>query len=233
MTQTTPTALITGASRGLGAALATALPERGWHLILTARGAQALAQTAQRLPGTYQLLPGDVTDPAHRADLARAVQTLGRLDALFLNASHLGPSPQPALTAYPESALARVFDVNVLAPLATVAALEPWIPEGGCVFGISSDAAREAYPGWGGYGASKAALDHALAILGAERPDWRVLTVDPGDMRTQMHAEAFPGQDLSHLPLPEASVPGLLRLLTTPNLASGRYHARDAQEAAS
>lgn len=226
-TQTTRTALITGASRGLGLALARALAARGWTLILDARGEEALDVTRQELARQTQItaIAGDVTDPRHRAALAATVHRSGGLDALINNASTLGPSPLPPLLDYPLDALAAVFQTNTIAPLALVQALRADLKPGARVINVSSDAGVEAYEGWGGYGASKAALERLSAVLAVENADLRVYWVDPGDMRTQMQQEAFPGEDISDRPLPEESVPGFLALLDG-DLPSGRYAAR-------
>ncbi len=220
-----PTAIITGSSRGLGLALARALADRGWDLVLDARGADALARVADELcPHTaVSAIAGDVGDDWHRRALVAAAGT--RIDLLVNNASHLGPSPQPELSDYPLAELKRVYDINVLAPLALIQLALPLIPAGGTILNITSDAAVEPYEGWGGYGSSKAALDQLTAILAAERPDLRVYAADPGDMRTQMHQDAFPGEDISDRPPPEESVPGLLELIGG-TLTSGRYRAR-------
>jgi len=222
-----PIALITGASRGLGLALARQLAAQGWQFILDARGGDALEKARQELSAQTQVIaiPGDVADPLHRQLLASAVEELGGLDALVNNASLLGPSPQPTLIDYPLETLAKVYSVNVFAPLALVQALHPQLKAGAVVINLSSDAGVEPYPGWGGYGSSKAALEQLSAILAAENPQWRVYWVDPGDMRTQMHQEAYPGEDISDRPLPETSVPGLVALLRG-DLPSGRYKAR-------
>jgi NAD(P)-dependent dehydrogenase (short-subunit alcohol dehydrogenase family) len=216
-----PLAVITGASRGLGRALARALHDEGWSLVLDARAGAALQAAAP--PGATTVV-GDVTDPAHRTALAAAVAEHGHLDLLVNNASHLGPSPQPALADYPLEELRRVYEVDVLAPLALTQALLPYLT--GAVVNVSSDAAVEAYEGWGGYGSAKAALDHATAVLARELPDLRVYAFDPGDMRTQLHQEAFPGEDISDRPLPESVVPAFFALLQQP---SGRYRAADLQ----
>jgi NAD(P)-dependent dehydrogenase (short-subunit alcohol dehydrogenase family) len=221
-----PTALITGASKGLGRALARALAARGWRLVLDARTASALDSAAAELPAAV-VVAGDVTDPVHREALAAAVDTLGRLDLLVNNASDLGPSPLPGLARYPLDALRTVYETDVVAPLALTQLLLPQLrAAGGTVVNISSDAAIEAYPGWGGYGSAKAALDHLGAVLAAEEPDVRVYAVDPGDMRTDMHQAAFPGEDISDRPEPESVVPAVLRLLDA-RPASGRYRAAE------
>ncbi|MGY1812694.1 SDR family NAD(P)-dependent oxidoreductase [Blastococcus sp. SYSU D00820] len=223
----TPTALVTGASRGLGRALATALNGRGWRLVVDGRDPARLAAAVAALPfpDLVTAVPGDVADPAHRAALAAAVP--GRLDALVNNASELGPSPLPPLADLPPAALERLLLVNTVAPLALVQAVLPALRRaGGRVLDISSDAAAEAYPGWGGYGASKAALDLLSAVLGQEEPELRVYAVDPGDMRTDMHQAAFPGEDIGDRPAPDTVVPALLRLLEE-DLPGGRYRAAD------
>jgi NAD(P)-dependent dehydrogenase (short-subunit alcohol dehydrogenase family) len=218
-----PIAIITGASRGLGLALGRALAADGWRLVVDARGAGALAQAARDL-GDVAAIPGDVTDPAHRQALVDAAGP--RIDLLVNNASLLGPSPQPALAAYPLDVLRRVYEADVVAPLALAQLAIPRMPDGAAILNITSDAAVEPYEGWGGYGSAKAALDQVTAILGAEHPALRVYAADPGDMRTQMHQEAFPGEDISDRPLPEESVPGLMGLISGA-LPSGRYRAHD------
>ena len=224
---TTRTALITGASRGLGLALARALAEQGWNLVIDARGAEALEAARLALANQTRVIaiPGDVTNARHRNALAEAARELGGLDALVNNASFLGPSPQPALLDYPLEVLERVYRTNVIAPLALIQALRDELKPGACIMNITSDAGVEAYAGWGGYGSSKAALEQLSNILAAENLSLRIYWVDPGDMRTQMHQEAYPGEDISDRPLPEVSVPGLLELLTGTRL-SGRYAAR-------
>lgn len=221
------TALITGASRGLGLALARALAAHGWQLIIDARGAEALKVAANELAEWTEVtaIAGDVGDPAHRQALAVAARAAGGLDAVVNNASILGPSPQPSLLEYPMAVLADIYRVNVLAPLALVQALQSSLRPDARIINVTSDAGVEAYPGWGGYGSSKAALEQLSAILAAENPEWRVYWVDPGDMRTQMHQEAFPGEDISDRPLPDVSVPGFITLLEG-NVPSGRYQAR-------
>jgi NAD(P)-dependent dehydrogenase (short-subunit alcohol dehydrogenase family) len=221
-----PIALITGASRGLGRAAAHALARRGWSLIVDARRADDLADAMRGLADVVAV-PGDVTDPGHRADLVAAVGRAGGLDVLVNNASRLGPSPQPMLRDYPLGELARVYDTNVIAPLALIQLLTaPLAAAAGTIVNVSSDAAVEAYPGWGGYGSSKAALDQLTAVLAAEEPSLRCYAFDPGDMRTDMHQQAFPGEDISDRPEPETVIPALLRLIGE-RPPSGRYRASD------
>jgi len=222
-------ALITGSSRGLGRALARTLAARGWTLVLDARGSPDLDGVARELAGWTRVVAvaGDVADPEHRAALAAAVDGLGDLDLLVNNASALGPSPMPALADFPLAELARVYEVNVLAPLGLIQLLLPALTRaGGRIVDVSSDAAVEPYPGWGGYGSAKAALDQLTAVLGAERPDLKVYGFDPGDMRTDLHQQAFPGEDISDRPEPETVVPALLRLVDG-DLPSGRYRVAD------
>jgi NAD(P)-dependent dehydrogenase (short-subunit alcohol dehydrogenase family) len=226
--QSRPLALVTGASRGLGRALAHGLADNGWGLILDARTPADLASAAADIgEAVVVAIPGDVADPGHRADLNKTVAQQGGLDLLVANASTLGPSPQPALADYPLDELRRVYEVNVLAPLALAQLLIPALAaRRGTILNITSDASVEPYEGWGGYGSSKAALDQLTAILGAEQPSLRVYAVDPGDMRTQMHQDAFPGEDISDRPEPETVVPALLELLRT-RPKSGRLRASD------
>lgn len=220
-------ALITGASRGLGFALARELAKKGWKLIIDGRGVDALETARKELSQYSQItaVPGDVGDNQHRQALAEAARELGGLDAVINNASILGPSPQPELLGYPLDILEEVYRVNVIAPLAILQAVQDYLRPDARIINLTSDAGLEAYPNWGGYGSSKAALEHLSAILAAEKPSWKVYWVDPGDMRTQMQQEAFPGQDISDRPVPEASVPGLVALLEE-DLPSGRYLAR-------
>jgi NAD(P)-dependent dehydrogenase (short-subunit alcohol dehydrogenase family) len=217
-----PNAIITGASRGLGLALSRALAAQGWHLTIDARSAADLERAARELGRLTEVvaLAGDVADAGHRRALVEAAGS--PLHLLVNNASILGPSPQPPLADYPIDVLTDVYRVNVLAPLALTQLALPRMAPAATIVTISSDAAVEAYPGWGGYGSAKAALDHISATLAAEHPGLRVYAVDPGDMRTRLHQEAFPGEDISDRPLPEASVPGLLTLLSE-GPASGRY----------
>jgi NAD(P)-dependent dehydrogenase (short-subunit alcohol dehydrogenase family) len=221
-------ALVTGGSRGLGYALARALAQRGWWLILDARGARALEQVRAELSKSTRVLavPGDVADRMHHQGLLNAARTLGGIDLLVNNASILGPSPLPSLFDYPLDALEEVFRVNVLGPLGLIQDLRHELRNHARLINITSDAGVEAYPGWGGYGSSKAAFEQISAILAAENPSFRIYWVDPGDMRTQMHQDAYPGEDISDRPLPEESVPGLLALIEG-DYPSGRYKARD------
>ena len=224
---TTKTALITGASRGLGLALARRLAAEGWTLIIDARSAEDLEAARVELADLTHVvaIPGDVTDDEHRCSLAGAARELGDLDVLVNNAIILGPSPQPALLDYPLETLEEVYRANTLAPLALIQELRHDLKPGSRILNVTSDAAVEPYEGWGGYGSSKAALEQLSNILAAENPDLRVYRVDPGDMRTRMQQEAFPDEDISDRPLPEESVPGLVELLTG-DLPSGRYEAR-------
>jgi NAD(P)-dependent dehydrogenase (short-subunit alcohol dehydrogenase family) len=218
------TALITGASRGLGLALARSLAKEGWTLIIDARGAEALEEARVGLAELSRVIAisGDVADEEHRQALAEAARGTGGLDVLVNNASILGPIPQPPLLDYPLDVLEEVYRANTIAPLALIQAVRDELKSAARVLNITSDAAVEPYKGWGGYGSSKAALEQLSAILAAEKPSLRVYRVDPGDMRTQMHQEAFPGEDISDRPLPEESVPGLIELLMG-DLPSGRY----------
>ncbi|HSJ90328.1 MAG TPA: SDR family oxidoreductase [Anaerolineales bacterium] len=221
-------ALITGASRGLGLALARQLAQQGWGLIIDARGKKALEQAGLELATKTNVIAiaGDVTAQSHRKKLLKAAQGLGGLDLIVNNASLLGPSPQPQLLAYPLDVLEEVYRANVIAPLAIIQMLLPVLNPDACIINVTSDAAVEAYSGWGGYGSSKAALEHLSHTLAEENPSLRVYWVDPGDMRTQMQQEAFPDEDISDRPLPEESVPGLLALIEGKE-PSGRYRARE------
>jgi len=222
------TALITGASRGLGLALARGLAARGWNLILTARDPERLRLVRDELARITHVaaIPGDVIDPTHRDALAVLARGHAGLDAIINNAGMLGPSPQPALLDYPLEALVEVFLANVLAPLAVIQQLQDELKPGARIINVTSDAGVNAYPGWGGYGASKAALEQLSAVLAAENRDLRVYWVDPGDMRTDMHQAAYPGEDISDRPLPESKVPGFVAVLEG-DLPSGRYVASE------
>ncbi|MEA2187882.1 MAG: hypothetical protein QOK16_2893 [Solirubrobacteraceae bacterium] len=220
------TALITGASRGLGLALARALAQRSWRLVIDARTEAELEHARAQLAARTEVVAvaGDVADAWHRGLL---VEVAGeRIDLLVNNASALGASPLPPLAEYPIGVLEQVLRVNTIAPLALIQLALPHLSDGGRIVNITSDAAVEAYEGWGGYGASKAALEQLSAVLAAERPDLKVYAVDPGDMNTRMNQEANPGEDISGLPSPEQSVPGLL-VLVEGDLSSGRYRASE------
>jgi NAD(P)-dependent dehydrogenase (short-subunit alcohol dehydrogenase family) len=226
--QTSRVAVITGASMGLGLEVASALTARAWHVVVDARDGVRLAQAFESLPrGSHTLVPGDVADPRHRAQLTDAVAVHGRLDLLLNNASVLGPSPQPALADDPLDTLHQVFAVNTLAPLALFQLLLPTLRSSrAAVVNVSSDAAVEAYPGWGGYGSAKAALDQLTAVLAVEHPELSVYAFDPGDMATSLHQQAFPGQDISDRPPPALAAAALLALLDR-RPASGRYRGTD------
>jgi NAD(P)-dependent dehydrogenase (short-subunit alcohol dehydrogenase family) len=225
-----PVAIITGASRGFGRAVAQELGREGWKLVIDARGLDALRRIADELVAAgvdVVAVPGDVASADHRAAVVDAAASLGGLDLLVNNASVLGPSPQPTLDRYPLDVLEDVLRVNVLAPLGLIQRALPLLAaSSGTIVDVTSDAAVEGYEGWGGYGASKAALDQLGNVLAAEQPSLRVYRFDPGDMRTQMHQDAFPGEDISDRPEPETVVPALLRLLHE-RPASGRYRATD------
>jgi NAD(P)-dependent dehydrogenase (short-subunit alcohol dehydrogenase family) len=218
--------IVTGASRGLGLALTRTLVEREWRVVVDARGADALREAVSELRDVVAVA-GDVADPEHRLRLVAAAGE--RIDLLVNNASALGPSPLPTLADYPLPELSRVYEANVLAPLALVQLALPRLAPGAAIVNVTSDAAVEPYETWGGYGSSKAALEQLTAVLGAEHPELRVYAVDPGDMRTQMQQDAFPGEDISDRPPPEASVPGLLALIEG-SLPSGRYRAAELVE---
>lgn len=224
-----PVAIVTGASRGLGRATSVALAEKGWRLVIDARTDAPLRKTAEHLSTLTDVaaIPGDVTALDHRQALLALTRGYGRLDALINNASTLGPTPLPSLAAYSINALRNVLEVNTIAPLALIQETLPLLREtNGVIVNITSDAALEPYPGWGGYGSSKAALDQVSRILGSEEPEVGVYSFDPGDMNTQMHQDAFPGEDISDRPDPEDSVPSILRLLHE-RPPSGRYAVSD------
>lgn len=220
-------ALVTGASRGFGHAVALGLADLGWTLVLTARGAADLHRAAVEAGPGHAVLAGDVADPDHRLALAAAVREHGRLDLLLNNASTLGPSPLPRLADLAPSDLARVLQANVVAPHALTRLLLPDLRVArGVVVDVSSDAGVEDYEGWGAYGASKAALDRLAGVLAVEEPALRTYAFDPGDMRTDLHQAAYPGEDISDRPEPATVVPALLRLLDE-RPPSGRYRAAD------
>ena len=235
-----PTAIVTGASMGLGEALAHGLARAGWSLVVDAREGRALARVAAVLetevaPGAgVAAVPGDVSDPEHRAGLVAAAARLGGLELVVNNASSLGPSPLPPLTVYALDDLRAVLEVNLLAPLALIQAAAPLLAAAAQprVVNITSDASVEAYPGWGGYGASKAGLDQLGAVLAAEQPGWQVWSVDPGDLRTRMHQEAFPGEDISDRPEPASVVPAWLDLIAS-DRPSGRVRLSELVSAGS
>jgi NAD(P)-dependent dehydrogenase (short-subunit alcohol dehydrogenase family) len=219
-------AIVTGGSRGFGLATVRALTKRDWTVIVDGREPTALRDAMNGLPGAVAIA-GDVTDATHREELLSAARQIGRLDVLVNNASYLGPSPQPRLSDYAPGELMRVLETNVFAPLQLMQLADPLLAEStGTIVNVSSDAAVEAYAGWGGYGSSKAALDQITAVFAAERPSLSVYAFDPGDMRTEMHQQAFPGEDISDRPEPETVVPALLRLLDQ-RPVSGRYRAPD------
>ena len=221
-------AVVTGASRGLGLALTSALVADGWSVVVDARSGDDLVAATSDLPGPGRVtaIPGDVSDPQHRQRLVNAAAEQGQLRLIVNSASYLGPSPQPLLADYPLDTLRQVYEVNVVAPLALLQLLTPLMAkEGGVIINITSDAGVEGYAGWGGYGSSKAALEQMSRVLAAEQPQLRIYWVDPGDMNTRMQQEAFPGEDVSDRPPPEESVPGLLELAKGER-PSGRYQAR-------
>lgn len=217
-------ALVTGGSTGLGRALVLALAVEGWRIVTDARGADRLAELSSEGVVT---IPGDITDAEHRHELRSALQALGRLDLLVHNASTLGPTPLPTLATVTGDEVQRVWRTNVGAPLALTGELLPLLAASrGVLMTISSDAAVEHYPGWGLYGASKAALDHVTLTYAEENPELTAYAVDPGDMRTEMHQAAFPGEDIGDRPLPGTVPPRLLALLRA-HPPSGRYRAVD------
>lgn len=228
MTTTTPTALITGASKGFGLALAEALAQRGWKLIINARNASALLK-AQRLLEQFTdviAISGDVRDEIHLLQFAEKLeQNQWTLDLIVNNASTLGASPQPQLLGYQMDTIHQIFHTNVIAPLSLIQKIQSFLTPNATIINLSSDAAANVYENWGGYGASKAALDHFSLTMGKEYPNWKIFAFDPGDMRTQMHQEAFPGEDISDRPLPkEIAVPSALQLIYG-NHENGRYVA--------
>jgi NAD(P)-dependent dehydrogenase (short-subunit alcohol dehydrogenase family) len=228
---TRPLAVVTGASSGLGRELASELARRGWNLVIDARRPEPLEEVATELGAVTQViaLQGDVSDAVHRREIAAAAARLGPVALIVNNASTLGASPLPQLLDLPADVLAQTFDVNVVAPLAIIQELRPVLADRLVVVDVTSDAGAEPYETWGGYGSSKAALEHLSRVLAVEQPDWRVLVVDPGDMRTPMHQDAFPGEDISDRPPPSESVPGIIALIEG-DQPSGRYVARQVTE---
>lgn len=227
-TSTTRVAVVTGASQGLGLSLSKALREKGWRLVIDARRGDRLAAAVCELGGEPEVLgvAGDVAEPVHRDALVAAAARLGPVDLVVNNASTLGASPLPDLLDLDPVTFRRIFDVNVVAPFALLQELGGGLSPRATVLNITSDAGAEAYAGWGGYGASKAALEQASAVLALEAPELRVLVVDPGDMRTEMHAAAFPGEDISDRPEPATIVPALIALIEG-DRPSGRYVASE------
>jgi NAD(P)-dependent dehydrogenase (short-subunit alcohol dehydrogenase family) len=236
-TPLSPTAIVTGGSQGLGREIARRLVTAGWSIVIDARRADRLDSAHRELSSLASAqhstrvvaIAGDISDANHRTALVEAAQRLGDITLVVNNASTLGASPQPTLTTADAETLRRTYDVNVVAPIALTGLVGDTRREGNdalTVVNISSDAAVEAYPTWGGYGSSKAALDHAGRVMAAERPSWRVLSFDPGDMRTEMHADAFPGEDISDRPTPDAAADALFQLVTS-DRPSGRYSLAD------
>jgi NAD(P)-dependent dehydrogenase (short-subunit alcohol dehydrogenase family) len=224
-TQHSKVALVTGGSRGLGRALTAALAERGWLVVIDGRDATTLVATASELGAAVTAVVGDVADPVHRADLVRTADGLGTLTLVVNNAGSLGPSPLPVMADVALPAVRQVFEANVLAPLALVQDVIGILRRhGGTIVNVTSDAAVEGYEGWGAYGLSKAALESVTRVLAAEEPLVRVLAVDPGDLRTEMHQAAFPGEDISDRPLPESVAPAIVELIES-IATSGRYRA--------
>jgi len=224
------TALITGASRGLGLELARALAKKGWQLIINGRNAEALYEVQKELSKltTVDAISGDVIDEIHLLQFPERIASFGHVDLVINNASTLGISPQPHLLDYPIEVIHTIFHTNVIAPLSLLQKIKLHLKPNASIINISSDAAVNAYEGWGGYSASKAALDHLTAILAKENPQWKIYAVDPGDMRTRMHQEAFPTEDISDRPLPIDKVPGFIRLIEG-DLESGRYVADEVK----
>ena len=225
-------AVVTGASQGLGLALARSLATDGWSLVIDARRPDLLNRAVHAVEqvaatgATVRAVAGDVTDPVHRKELAAAARELGPVRLVVNNASTLGASPLPTLVELDPATYLRTLEVNLVAPIALVAELADQLGDGATIINVSSDAAVEPYDHWGGYGSSKAALDHASMILAEEHPTWRVLAVDPGDLNTELHRAAFPGEDISDRPLPATVVPAVLRLLVG-DVAGGRHRATE------
>jgi len=221
-------AIVTGASRGLGLELARALAKRDWALVIDARGATPLDEARVELAANTEVhaVAGDVRDASHLQRLIDGARELGEVALIVNNASLLGPSPQPALADYPLHIMREVYDANLFAPLRLMQLALPHLAPNARIINVTSDAGVEAYEGWGGYGSSKAALEHLSAILAAEHPDVGVYWVDPGDMRTKMQQDAFPDEDISDRPPPSDSVPGFLSLIEGDH-PSGRYRVLD------
>lgn len=229
-----PVALVTGGSRGLGRALVAGLLADGWHVVTDGRDADRLAATAARLDHPeLEAIAGDVADRHHRAELLAAARAAGGLDLLVLNAGDLGPSPLPRLADLGDADLAAVLAANVVAPHALLRDALPALRAGAAtVVAVTSDAAAEAYEGWGAYGASKAALEHLARVLAEEEPALAVHRIDPGDLRTDMHQAAFPGEDITDRPEPESAVPGILAIVRRRPASGGRWRAQHEVPAA-
>jgi NAD(P)-dependent dehydrogenase (short-subunit alcohol dehydrogenase family) len=223
-----PHALITGASFGLGRAVAFELARRGWALTIDARHAEPLASTAQVLSEltSVRAISGDVGDPEHREQLVAATAAVGQLNLVINNASDLGGSPLPKLRDLEPAAYELVLHTNVVAPQQLIRAALPYLEPQAVIINVSSDAGVDHYETWGGYGSSKAALDHQTLTWAAEEPDFTWYSFDPGDMRTAMHQAAFPGEDISDRPEPETVAPIVVALISS-GLPSGRYRAAD------
>lgn len=222
-----PVAIVTGASKGFGFAVAKVLVDDGWDVVIDARNEHALHAAAASLSRRVHVVPGDVTDAEHRDRLIGQATRIGGLDLLVNNAGTLGPSPLPKVADLEPDALNDAFRTSVAAPLALIRLALPLLEAAaGAIVNVTSDAAIEAYEGWGGYGATKAALEQLSKVLGAEQKTVRIYAFDPGDLRTEMHQAAYPGEDISDRPLPDAVAPALLRLLQT-RPPSGRYRVTD------
>jgi NAD(P)-dependent dehydrogenase (short-subunit alcohol dehydrogenase family) len=219
-------ALITGASKGLGYTLAENLALKGWTLLINARNAKKLLDARNRLARITKIIAisGDVRDEIHLLQLAEALQTnQWKLDLVVNNASALGVSPMPSLLDHPIDDLHTIFHTNMIAHISLLQKIRSHLKPGATIINVSSDAGAEAYENWGAYGGSKAGLDHMTTIFAKENPEYKFFSFDPGDMRTDMHQAAFPGQDIGDRPLPqEHAVPALLELIKN-ELPSGRY----------
>jgi NAD(P)-dependent dehydrogenase (short-subunit alcohol dehydrogenase family) len=221
-------ALITGASKGLGYALAEHLAQNGWNLLINARNAKQLLEARNHLEQFTKVIAisGDVRDELHLLQLAEALESnQWQPDLVVNNASALGVSPMPHLLDHPVEDLHVIFHTNMIAPISLLQKVKPYLKSDATIINVSSDAGAGAYETWGAYGGSKAGLDHMTDILAKEYPAWRFYAFDPGDMRTEMHQAAFPGQDISDRPLPtEQAVPAIIRLIEN-ELPGGRYTA--------